>query len=167
VKKRVFTIFGIAIAFLFIGNVKANEKYQYNVLSHEIILNKLNDSEEIEITKLANDTDTTGTTTEPSNSGESSCGSLLGDPKDPDKEDLAYWLQWILNAMKYIAIAALLVLSTLDFIKAMVGNDKDALKKAGTTVAKRFVFCVILFFLPIIVEMLMSFIGAYGTCGLG
>lgn len=92
------------------------------------------------------------------------CVSYFGSPEDPDCT--AYWMQWILNIIKYVAIAALLILSTVDFIKALVSNDKDALKKAGVTTAKRFIFCVLLFFLPIIVDFIMSLIGAYGTCGI-
>ena len=76
-------------------------------------------------------------------------------------------MQWILNVMKYIAIVALLALVTMDFFKALVSNDKDALKKAGSTAAKRFIYCVMIFFLPIIVDLIMSLFGAYGTCGIG
>lgn len=79
----------------------------------------------------------------------------------------AYWMQQALEIMKYIAIVALLVLSTLDFIKALAQNDKDALKKAGNTTVKRFIYCVLLFFAPMIVEFMMSLFGAYGTCGIG
>ncbi len=94
-----------------------------------------------------------------------SCDNLFGDPDDVDCT--AYWMQWILNIAKYVAIAALLVLSTVDFIKALASNDKDALKKASMTTAKRFIFVVILFFLPIIVDFIMRLFGAYGTCGIG
>ena len=101
------------------------------------------------------------------------CDNVLGDPEKAiilvlscDPDCTAYWLQWILDIIKYIAIAALLVLSTFDFIKAIISNDKDALKKAGTTAAKRFIFVVILFFLPIIIDLLMRLFGAYGTCGI-
>ena len=93
------------------------------------------------------------------------CESIFGHPTDSQYP--AYWMQWILNIMKYVAIAALLILSTFDFIKALVSNDKDALKKAGMTTAKRFIFVVILFFLPIIVDFIMHLFGAYGTCGIG
>ena len=98
-------------------------------------------------------------------SAESGCQYILGDPEDPDCP--AYWFQWILNVFKYVAIAALLVLSTVDFIKAIINNDKDALKKAGMTAGKRFIFVVLLFFLPIIVDFIMRLFGAYGTCGIG
>ena len=87
---------------------------------------------------------------------------------DPDiVTDPAHWIQWTLDLMKYIAIIALLVLVISDFLKALVENDKDALKKAGATALKRFIYCVLLFFVPIFVKIIMEFFGAYGTCGIG
>ena len=71
----------------------------------------------------------------------------------------------IVVAIAVIGIIALLVLTTLDFIKALAQNDKDALKKASNTAIKRFIYCILLFFTPMIVEFLMSLFGAYGTCG--
>lgn len=89
----------------------------------------------------------------------------LGNPSNSQYP--AFWLQEILNIMKYVAIVALLVLVTIDFVKAVASNDKDALKKAGTTAIKRFIYCVLLFFLPSIISLLMTLFGAYGTCGIG
>ena len=89
----------------------------------------------------------------------------FGDPEIKDYP--AYWMQKTLNVMKYIAIVALLVLVTTDFLKAIVQDDKDALKKAGSTALKRFIYCVLLFFVPIFVKIIMEFFGAYGTCGIG
>jgi len=109
--------------------------------------------------------DLTGITSNNNANSDDKCDAIFGDPKD--KEDPAYWMQWILNVMKYIAIVALLALVTMDFFKALVSNDKDALKKAGSTAAKRFIYCVMIFFLPIIVDLIMSLFGAYGTCGIG
>ena len=93
------------------------------------------------------------------------CRYLFGDPED--SKYIAYWLQWTMNLIKYLGIIALFVMSTVDFVKALVQHDQDALKKAATTSVKRFIFCVLLFFLPIIVDTLMSFLGAYGTCNIG
>ncbi|CDF20324.1 unknown [Clostridium sp. CAG:609] len=87
--------------------------------------------------------------------------------KPSDEGSPAYWMQQALEIMKYIGIIALLVLTTLDFIKALAQNDKDALKKASNTAIKRFIYCILLFFTPMIVEFLMSLFGAYGTCGIG
>ena len=95
---------------------------------------------------------------------ELTCESLLGDPNNCGGECPAFWFQWVLNVMKYIAIVALLVLVTVDFLKALVQDDKDALKKAGKTALKRFIYCVLLFFVPIIVEIVMKWFGVYGNC---
>ena len=92
------------------------------------------------------------------------CDSLLGDPNNCDGKCPAYWFQWILGVMKYVAIVALLVLVISDFLKALTENDKDAMKKAGSKALKRFIYCVLIFFVPIIVEMIMTLFGAYGNC---
>lgn len=95
------------------------------------------------------------------------CEKILGDPENCDKKCPAYLIQWILDTMKYIAIVALLLLVTVDFLKAVVNNDKDALKKAGTTSIKRFIYCVLIFFVPLIVKLIMNLMGIYGSCGIG
>ena len=107
-------------------------------------------------------------TPEPSNPGSGqhfNCEYLFGDPDNSNY--IAYWLQWTMNLMKYIGIIALFILSTVDFVKALIQNDQDALKKAGMTAAKRFIYCVILFFLPILIDFAMTLLGAYGTCNIG
>lgn len=114
----------------------------------------------------------TGNTTNPGNGGISNgggytdmdCGGLLGDPNDSNYP--AYWLQLALKILRYIGMAALVVLSTIDFVQAIVKQDNDALIKAIKTTAKRFVFAVLLFFAPMLVEFIMSFFGVYGTCSL-
>ena len=65
-------------------------------------------------------------------------------------------LIFIIEIIKYAAIMCLLGFSIADFFKAIVSNDKDALKKAGSTTLKRFIYCVIIFFLPIIIDFLLD-----------
>lgn len=89
----------------------------------------------------------------------------LGNPKYSQYP--AYWLQEALNIMRYVAIVALLVLVTIDFVKAVASNDKDALKKAGSTAIKRFIYCVLLFFVPIVIKIVMTMFGVYSSCGIG
>ena len=87
---------------------------------------------------------------------------------NPDNEgDPAYWMQKVLDIMKYAAIVALLVLVIADFLKAIVQDDKEALKKAGITAFKRFIYCVLIFFVPIIIKIIMTFFGEYGSCNIG
>lgn len=93
------------------------------------------------------------------------CYGLLGSPDDANNP--SYWLQKGLEVMRYAAIIALVGLSTADFIKAISAQDQDALKKAISTTLKRFIYAIIIFFVPVIAELIMNFFGVYGTCSLG
>ena len=64
-----------------------------------------------------------------------------------------------MNLIKYIAIIAVLVLSTTDFIKAVAEQNNDALNKAIVTTVKRIVFAVMIFFLPILVDFILNILG--------
>lgn len=123
-----------------------------NIYMNENILSLINETNTLPL-------DINNTSSSPS------CEGILGDPED-DQEP-AYWIQFVLDIMKYIAIAALIVLSAMDFFKAIVSNDKDSLQKAGKTTGLRFIYCVILFFLPVLVNFVMSLLGLYDTCGIG
>lgn len=88
------------------------------------------------------------------------CDTLLG--SSDNKDYPMFWIVKGLDLIKYIAIIALLVLVTMDFLNALVQNDKDALKKAGTKAIKRFIYCVILFFVPTIVTFITDLFGISG-----
>lgn len=89
------------------------------------------------------------------------CGSLFGSVEN--KGDPAYWIQLTLNVIRIAGIAALFLLSSMDFFKALVAQDNDAIKKASSTALKRFVYTIILFFLPILIKVLFTTIDWYGT----
>ena len=59
------------------------------------------------------------------NSGEG-CDSLLGNPDYVG--DVAYYLQTFFDIMKYLGVALCIVLTTVDFVKALLGQDKDLYK---------------------------------------
>lgn len=90
------------------------------------------------------------------------CETLLG--SFDDEEAPAYWISWGLDLMRYIAVIALLALVTMDFLKAIASNDKDALKKAGTIAVNRFIYCVLIFFIPIVVKFILDLFGIAGSC---
>ena len=93
------------------------------------------------------------------------CESYLG-PVEPGYP--AYYLQFIFNLMKYIAIILLFVLTIVEFGKATVSSNQDAMKKAIQNTVKRFIIAVIIFFLPILIEFLLELLGVYSasTCGI-
>ncbi len=88
---------------------------------------------------------------------DSTCDTLLGSTTSPDYP--AYWLKLALDIMKYLGIIALVVLSTIDFIKAIAEQDSDALSKATKTTISRLIFAVILFIFPPILQLLFDVAG--------
>lgn len=90
--------------------------------------------------------------------------SYLGDPKTTGS--VAYYLQTALDIIKYAGIVLCIVLTIYEFAKAILSEDKDILKPLVKKAFTRLVLVAMLFFLPIIVDLLLSLIGAYGTCGI-
>ena len=82
-----------------------------------------------------------------------------------DKEILDF-LQQIFNIFKFIAPLLCLALSMMDFVKAVAGQDKDALSKATKTTGKRIIYAIVLFFIPDLINFLFELLGWVGTCGI-
>lgn len=78
-------------------------------------------------------------------------------------KEIRNWIRIALNFVKYIALVLVIVLGTIDFIKAAGSGEPDAMKKAGQTFIKRVVAVIILFLLPMIVELILNLINLYGS----
>ena len=78
-------------------------------------------------------------------------------------EEVQKWIRISLNFVKYIALVLVVVLGTIDFIKAAGSGEPDAMKKSGQTFIKRVVAVIILFLLPMIVELILHLINLYGS----
>ena len=59
--------------------------------------------------------------------------------------------------------ALVILMTIIDFFKAIVTSDSDAIKKAANSTFKRTLAFVILMFLPLIVETVSSWFGI-GVC---
>ena len=72
----------------------------------------------------------------------------------------------IFNAIKYILIGALIVLTILDFIKALTSEKDDELKKAASKLLKRIIIIVVIYILPLLINIILSiFLGNdFNTC---
>lgn len=94
------------------------------------------------------------------------CESYLGNPEK--KGQPAYYLHFIFNLMKYVAIVMLFVFTIVEFAKAIVASDQDTLKKALKKSVKRLIIAIIIFFLPILIEFLFEILGLYSasSCGI-
>lgn len=77
-----------------------------------------------------------------------------------------WMLNTVLNYIKIIGPILVVLLSAIDFIKAVVGFDEKAMKEAQSKLIIRLVAALCLFLVPTLVQLLLSFINAT-TCTLG
>lgn len=86
------------------------------------------------------------------------CEGLLGDPvNDPDS--VAWFLVKILNYLKLLGPLMVLVLSSLDFAKAILTSDDESMKKAQSNLITRLLLAAALFVLPVLIEVLLDVFG--------
>lgn len=92
-----------------------------------------------------------------------SCEGLLG-------SDLLDLLHKYFGYLKIAAPILLIVMGGVDFGQAVLSDDKEALKKAGSKFLRRTIACAALFFLPYILEEILKYVDLIGTdplCGIG
>ena len=100
------------------------------------------------------------------------CESLLGSPSTKPSGSTpgspAYYMMFVFNIIKYIAIILLVTLSIVDFVKAVAAKDDDSIKKASNTTIKRLILCIAIFLLPTLIEVLLEYVhtSAIDTCGI-
>lgn len=101
---------------------------------------------------------------------EENCVSLLGSTTCESGKncDPAFYIQIVFNVMKYAAIILLIVLSSMDFLGAVTSSDDGAMKKAMNKCIKRLIICVIIFFVPTLLEYIFTWVKVYtpSTCGI-
>ena len=74
----------------------------------------------------------------------------------------------ILKWAKYIVPALVIILSILDFIKAIAASSDDDMKKAQSKFIKRLIVAAILFLLPLIINFMLKTFGLYNSkCDIG
>lgn len=91
---------------------------------------------------------------------------ILGDVNND--ESVAWLLQKILNYIKILGPMIAIVLGSLDFVKAIITSDEDSMKKSQKRFINRLIAAIILFFIPLLVEILLELFGFTSdiTCGL-
>lgn len=70
--------------------------------------------------------------------------------------------EFITKYWKYFVIAApilLMVMITIDFLKAVFSSDQDMIKKASNNALKRVIATMLLLFLPLIISTILGFFG--------
>lgn len=96
----------------------------------------------------------------------SDCSSLLGDPTDEDS--VAWLLQTLLNYLRVIGPMIVVVMSGMDFVKALIQSDDENMAKSYRRLGIRLLLAASLFFLPKLVSVLLTIFGIIGdpTCAL-
>lgn len=90
--------------------------------------------------------------------GEYTCAelnsSLFGSENDPTS--LRYYIDTGLQYIRIIVPILIIVLGMLDFGKAVLAGKEDNMKKAQSTFIKRLIAGVIVFFVPLLVDLVMD-----------
>ncbi len=68
-------------------------------------------------------------------------------------------VKFILNIIQWVVPIILIVLGTIDLVRAVIAGKEDDIKKHQTTLVKRVIAAVIVFLVPIIVSIIMGWIG--------
>lgn len=85
------------------------------------------------------------------------CNTILGDPED--KDSVAWLLQTILNYTRVIAPILVVILSSLDFAKAIFQSDDETMAKAQKKLIYRLLIAASLFLVPTLVSVLLEIFG--------
>lgn len=92
--------------------------------------------------------------------GDYNCTTLID-------EELLKIISELWGIIQIVCPIIVLIFGGLDFGKAVMSEDKDALKKAGSTFMKRCIILVIIFLLPYLVRFALNIIGINGEiCGI-
>lgn len=68
-------------------------------------------------------------------------------------------VSFILTLIQWVVPIILILLGTIDLVKAVIAGKEEDIKKNQTTLIKRVIAAVIVFLVPLIVSMLMGVIG--------
>lgn len=93
--------------------------------------------------------------------GSDNCKStILGSTED--ENSVAWLLQKILNYLRVLGPMIILVMSAIDFTKAIVTGDDDTMQKCYKKLVKRLVLAILLFFVPTLVTVILELFGFIG-----
>ena len=132
-----------------------------NVYSYNLAI----DSKICKNNKLSNkDNQLTGSLSTTGDLGANNCDeSLFGDINTKDTP--AWIINKILKYFRIIAPMIVLVLSALDFAKALISSDDEVMQKNYKKLISRLVLILALYFVPLLVDILLQIFGL--TCGQG
>ena len=74
-------------------------------------------------------------------------------------KDLWAIIGTLLNILKIVIPIILVVLGSIDLLKAVTSDDKDMIKKQSLVLGKRAIAGIIIFFIPTFIEGILSLVG--------
>lgn len=83
--------------------------------------------------------------------------ALLGNVNNEDS--VAWLINEILNYLKILGPFVVLVLSSLDYVKAILASDDESLTKAHKNLFTRLILAVALFLLPTLISVVLNVFG--------
>ena len=85
------------------------------------------------------------------------CDSYLGNVNTEGTP--AYMLNFVFNVMKYIAIVLLFVFTIIELAKSVADGKDETRKKATQNIIKRLIIAIVIFFLPLLINFVLSLLG--------
>lgn len=74
----------------------------------------------------------------------------------------------IFMAIQFSVPGLVVILGTVDMVKATVAQDDKAMKDATSNLMKRLIIAAVIFFVPVILGFILGLAGLVsGTCGIG
>lgn len=89
----------------------------------------------------------------------------LGDPND--ENSVAWLVQLIFNIIKVVGPILVVLLSSIDFIMVIIKSDSEQFAKAQKKLITRLVLALLLFLVPVIVEIVLQVFGFTGDATAG
>ena len=65
---------------------------------------------------------------------------------------------YLLKIIQWVIPALLIVFATFDFIKATTSNEDKDMEKSKTMVAKRLIYALVVFLVPVVIKLLFNLV---------
>ncbi len=92
------------------------------------------------------------------------CQGALGNPNV--EGSFAYLLQEVFDVIKLLVPVLLIVLTVVEFTKAVTSGKNDAIQVAFKHTVTRLIVGFLIFLLPTLIDFIMELLGLYDTCGI-
>ncbi len=91
------------------------------------------------------------------------CGGIFGDGSEGTT---LYLLQEVFDFIQLAVPVLVIVLTVIEFAKAVPSGKDDAIKGAFKNTVIRLIIGFVIFMLPILINFIFDLLGLYGTCGI-